>query len=90
MRGFRRRIPSRTEPTTPLGGLPAGHPDINPGDLVPPLPEIPDLLKLPEGSAPAFPEGLNESGTGSSIPPAPPEPVDGEGTAPPLPETPQP
>lgn len=81
--------PKPTKPGTPFDGLPGGHPPVDPGSFIR-LPETPEMLKLPEESAPAFPEGLNEPGSEGSFPPPPSKPVDSEGTAPPLPETSQP
>jgi hypothetical protein len=93
---FVEQDPKPTKPSTPFDNLPPGHPPVDPGSLIT-LPPTPDMLKLPEGSAPVFPEGLSRPDSENAIPPAPPKAIDSgadpetdtpEGTAPPLPENP--
>lgn len=89
---FSKQDPKPEDIPSPRDGLPPGHPSVDPGSLLF-LPEIPDMLKLPEptGTAPAFPT-LPSDDDSKSSPDAPPLPQDAtpKGTAPPLPTDEQP
>jgi len=92
---FSEQSPTPEDPEKPSdGGLPPGHPDVEPGSLIR-LPETPSMLKLPnEQTAPKLPEGLDTDDKPGSLIPDPPALPDEEegptGTAPPLPDLPDP
>jgi hypothetical protein len=69
---FSQQDPKPEDIRRPQDGLPPGHPSIDPGSLIR-LPEIPDMLKLPEepaSTAPSLPEDL-----GSAVPSDPAAPA---------------
>lgn len=87
---FQSQNPKPSDPAKPSDGQPPGHSPVDPGSLIQ-LPETPSMLKLPGGSAPAFPEGL-ESPAGDGLPEAPPLPDNGGSNdeAPAFPNLPEP
>ena len=83
---FSQQNPTPDDIKRPLdgsSGLPGGHPPVDPGDFVF-LPEIPDILQLPDdvsGAAPEFPDDA-----GGPSPPPLPEDSEGAGKAPAFPD----
>lgn len=74
---FHKQNPKRGDRANPFGGLPAGHPPFDSGNLFdrPTLPEIPDLLQMPDapdapaenGKQPA-PDKNDSAGNKPSVP----------------------